>query len=82
MCDAQIPAFPTSTIGSFPQTANLRKARASFKAGRISEVEYKQYVDGYIAHCIGLQEGLGLDVLVHGEPERTDMCAPLPPLTV
>lgn len=73
----QVPAFPTSTIGSFPQTKALRAARAGYKAGRLSEAEYKQYVDAYIAHCIGVQEGLGIDVLVHGEPERTDMCASL-----
>eukprot|EP00892_Ulva_mutabilis_P010097 jgi/Ulvmu1/745/UM010_0118.1 len=68
-----IPAFPTSTIGSFPQTTEIRAARAAFKAGRIDDAEYKRRVDTYITHCIGVQEGLGIDVLVHGEPERTDM---------
>lgn len=71
----QIPHFPSTTIGSFPQTRAIRKARGDLKAGRISAAEYERQMDTFIAHVIGMQEGLGLDVLVHGEPERSDMCA-------
>jgi methionine synthase II (cobalamin-independent) len=72
----QIPAFPTTTIGSFPQTAAIRKARADLKAGRASAAEHERLMDCFISEVIGVQEGLGIDVLVHGEPERSDMCAP------
>lgn len=72
----QIPAFPTTTIGSFPQTKAIRKVRADFKAGRITAAEYESHMDRFISEVIGIQEGVGLDVLVHGEPERSDMCAP------
>lgn len=61
-------------VGSFPQTASVRKARSDLKAGRITEDEYHRQMETYLAHAIGVQEGLGLDVLVHGEPERSDMC--------
>lgn len=70
---AELPPFPTTTIGSFPQTPAIRAARAAFKAGRIDDEEYRRRIDAYIAHAIGVQEGVGLDVLVHGEPERSDM---------
>jgi 5-methyltetrahydropteroyltriglutamate--homocysteine methyltransferase len=70
----QIPAYPTTTIGSFPQTKEIRKTRADFKAGRISAEEHDRLMDQFIAHTIGVQEGIDLDVLVHGEPERSDMC--------
>jgi Cobalamin-independent synthase, Catalytic domain len=71
----QIPPFPTTTIGSFPQTAAIRKARADLKAGRVSPEEHERAMDCFISEVIGVQEGVGLDVLVHGEPERSDMCA-------
>jgi 5-methyltetrahydropteroyltriglutamate--homocysteine methyltransferase len=68
-----LPLFPTTTIGSFPQTTDVRKKRADFKAGRISEEEYKTSIKEKISELINMQEKLGLDVLVHGEFERTDM---------
>lgn len=69
----QFPAFPTTSIGSFPQTPSIRKARAAFRKGELSELEYKQRMAGEIGYAIGVQDALGMDVLVHGEPERTDM---------
>lgn len=69
----RLPAFPTTTIGSFPQTSEIRKLRASFRRGEISEEQYRDRIDAWIAYTIGIQEGLGLDVLVHGEFERSDM---------
>jgi len=68
-----LPSFPATTIGSFPQTMEVRKKRADFKSGRISKQEYKVFIREEIAKLIRLQEDLGLDVLVHGEFERTDM---------
>ncbi|MFC9975796.1 5-methyltetrahydropteroyltriglutamate--homocysteine S-methyltransferase [Spirillospora sp. NPDC127200] len=68
-----LPALATTTIGSFPQTAAIRKARADRKAGRIGEAAYTEAMRAEIARVIELQEGLGLDVLVHGEAERNDM---------
>jgi len=68
-----LPALPTTTIGSFPQTADIRKQRASLVAGRISEEQYRQAMRDEIKRVIELQERIGLDVLVHGEPERNDM---------
>jgi 5-methyltetrahydropteroyltriglutamate--homocysteine methyltransferase len=65
--------YPTTTIGSFPQTPELRKARRAWKEGKTSDAEYEQFVKGYIRDCVERQEELGLDVLVHGEPERADM---------
>ncbi|MFN3978317.1 MAG: 5-methyltetrahydropteroyltriglutamate--homocysteine S-methyltransferase [Sulfurihydrogenibium azorense] len=69
----KLPLFPTTTIGSFPQTQEVRKVRADYKAGRITEKEYKEFIKSQIANVIKLQEELDLDVLVHGEFERTDM---------
>jgi 5-methyltetrahydropteroyltriglutamate--homocysteine methyltransferase len=69
----QLPNFPTTTIGSFPQTADIRAARAGFKSGRIDAAAYETAMRAEIAHAIGRQEALGLDVLVHGEAERNDM---------
>ena len=69
----ELPPFPLTTIGSFPQTAEIRRLRGRFKRGEISELEYQAGVDAWIAYTIGTQEGLGLDVLVHGEFERSDM---------
>ncbi len=68
-----LPPLPTTTIGSFPQTGQIRKARADRKAGRISEDEYAGIMRAEIDRVIALQEEIGLDVLVHGEPERNDM---------
>jgi 5-methyltetrahydropteroyltriglutamate--homocysteine methyltransferase len=69
----QLPAVPTTTIGSFPQTAELRRARAALRRGRLSETEYQDQMRREIDAVIAEQERLGLDVLVHGEPERNDM---------
>jgi len=68
-----LPYLPTTTIGSFPQTADVRANRAAYKRGSISEAAYKQFIRDKIARCIKLQEEIGLDVLVHGEYERNDM---------
>ncbi|WP_433235994.1 5-methyltetrahydropteroyltriglutamate--homocysteine S-methyltransferase [Actinomadura nitritigenes] len=69
----RLPDLATTTIGSFPQTSEVRKARADLRAGRISEGAYVQAMREEIARVVALQEELGLDVLVHGEPERNDM---------
>ncbi|OBK77016.1 5-methyltetrahydropteroyltriglutamate--homocysteine S-methyltransferase [Mycobacterium sp. 1165178.9] len=69
----QLPPLPTTTIGSFPQTVEIRKARAALVAGEIDEAEYQRRMKQEIADVIKLQESLGIDVLVHGEPERNDM---------
>ncbi|MCV7100669.1 5-methyltetrahydropteroyltriglutamate--homocysteine S-methyltransferase [Mycobacterium palustre] len=68
-----LPPLPTTTIGSYPQTPAIRKARAAFRAGEIDEAEYVAKMRKEIADVVKLQEDLGLDVLVHGEPERNDM---------
>lgn len=68
-----LPLFPTTTIGSYPQTSEVRKARADFKKGLISKEEYDRFIKNEIKKVIKLQEEIGLDVLVHGEFERTDM---------
>ncbi|QBJ78667.1 5-methyltetrahydropteroyltriglutamate--homocysteine S-methyltransferase [Aquitalea sp. USM4] len=69
----QLPLLPTTTIGSFPQTASIRSARAAFKRGELSASDYQQAMQQDIALAIRRQEALGLDVLVHGEAERNDM---------
>ncbi|KAJ2884751.1 methionine-synthesizing 5- methyltetrahydropteroyltriglutamate--homocysteine methyltransferase [Coemansia aciculifera] len=69
----KLPLFPTTTIGSFPQTAEVRKARAQFRKGALSQEEYLQFLDVETRKCIEWQDEAGLDVLVHGEFERTDM---------
>ncbi len=69
----RLPPLPTTTIGSFPQTGAVRKTRAAFKAGRLSAAEYDGFLESEIARVVRFQEEVGLDVLVHGEPERTDM---------
>ena len=69
----QLPALPTTTIGSFPQTAAIRLARQSFKAGKLGLADYTEAMHSEIRHAVQLQENLGLDVLVHGEAERNDM---------
>ncbi len=68
-----LPPLPTTTIGSYPQTVSIRKARQALRSGAIDEVEYAHDMRAEIAAVIALQEELGLDVLVHGEPERNDM---------
>ena len=68
-----LPLFPTTTIGSFPQTQDVRKNRQEFKKGLNSKEEYVEFNKKKIAECIKLQEEIGLDVLVHGEFERNDM---------
>jgi 5-methyltetrahydropteroyltriglutamate--homocysteine methyltransferase len=68
-----LPPLPTTTIGSYPQTTAIRKARAALRSGEIDEAEYNRRMKAEIADVIKLQEDLGLDVLVHGEPERNDM---------
>ncbi len=67
------PLFPATTIGSFPQSAEVRAKRAAYKSGRLSHSDYQAYLRGEIDKLIQFQEDLGLDVLVHGEFERTDM---------
>ncbi|MFZ5521111.1 MAG: 5-methyltetrahydropteroyltriglutamate--homocysteine S-methyltransferase [Pseudomonadota bacterium] len=69
----QLPAFPTTTIGSFPQTAEIRQARSDYKAGRLDEAGYRAAMRAEIERSVREQEALGLDVLVHGEAERNDM---------
>ncbi len=69
----KLPLFPTTTIGSFPQTGDIRKIRRDFKAGELGEARYISAMQAEIAHCIEQQTRIGLDVLVHGEPERNDM---------
>lgn len=68
-----LPLFPTTTIGSFPQTKEVRANRAAYKKSTISKEQYVAFNQKKIAECIKLQEKLGLDVLVHGEFERNDM---------
>ncbi|MHA7276247.1 5-methyltetrahydropteroyltriglutamate--homocysteine S-methyltransferase [Arthrobacter sp. Hz1] len=69
----RLPVLPTTTIGSFPQTAEVRSARARFHRGDLTAAQYRLLMREEIARVIALQEELGLDVLVHGEPERNDM---------
>jgi 5-methyltetrahydropteroyltriglutamate--homocysteine methyltransferase len=68
-----LPFLPTTTIGSFPQTGDIRKERAAFAKGDITEAQYTQAMRDEIKRVVDLQEEIGLDVLVHGEPERNDM---------
>jgi 5-methyltetrahydropteroyltriglutamate--homocysteine methyltransferase len=68
-----LPLFPTTTIGSYPQTREIRQARAELREGRIDEAEYVRRMRSEVERVIRFQEEIGLDVLVHGEPERNDM---------
>ncbi|MEE1731271.1 MULTISPECIES: 5-methyltetrahydropteroyltriglutamate--homocysteine S-methyltransferase [Streptomyces] len=68
-----LPMLPTTTIGSFPQTTELRTARADLRAGRIDEAGYEERIKDEIREVLSFQEKAGIDVLVHGEPERNDM---------
>lgn len=69
----QLPPLPTTTIGSYPQTSAIRLARAALRRGEIDRAEYQRRMREEITEVIALQEELGIDVLVHGEPERNDM---------
>ncbi|MGE4291101.1 MAG: 5-methyltetrahydropteroyltriglutamate--homocysteine S-methyltransferase [Desulfovibrio sp.] len=69
----RLPLLPTTTIGSFPQTAELRRLRQEYKRGDLPCAEYEEHMREAIRGCVRTQERLGLDVLVHGEPERNDM---------
>lgn len=71
--ELNIPFLPTTTIGSFPQTANVRKTRSEFKKGNINSSQYEEFLKNEIKECISWQEEIGLDILVHGEFERNDM---------
>jgi 5-methyltetrahydropteroyltriglutamate--homocysteine methyltransferase len=68
-----LPVFPTTTIGSFPQTPEVRRARRQAEKGDISRAEYDQFLGAEIKRVVDFQEEIGLDMLVHGEPERSDM---------
>lgn len=69
----QLPLLPTTTIGSFPQTTEIRKARAAFRKGQLNHLDYLKAMRAEIQNVIKQQEEIGLDVLVHGEAERNDM---------
>ncbi|EGQ7938228.1 5-methyltetrahydropteroyltriglutamate--homocysteine S-methyltransferase [Vibrio vulnificus] len=69
----QLPLLPTTTIGSFPQTSEIRVQRSAYRSGLLSSAEYEQALKGHIADAVKRQEALDLDVLVHGEAERNDM---------
>ncbi|MFF0622393.1 5-methyltetrahydropteroyltriglutamate--homocysteine S-methyltransferase [Streptomyces sp. NPDC004296] len=69
----RLPLLPTTTIGSFPQTGEVRTARADLRAGRIDTAGYEERIEAEIQEVVSFQEKAGLDVLVHGEPERNDM---------
>jgi len=68
-----LPELPTTTIGSFPQTEEIRAARRDRRDGRLDQAAYERFLQEQVAHVVKVQEQLGLDVLVHGEPERNDM---------
>ncbi len=68
-----LPPYPTTTIGSFPQTPEIRAARRDYKAGKLTEAQYNDKMRAEIAFAVRKQEAIGLDVLVHGEAERSDM---------
>ncbi|CCA66537.1 probable MET6-methionine synthase [Serendipita indica DSM 11827] len=68
-----LPKFPTTTIGSFPQTKEIRQARAQLTKGAITEEQYEEFIKKEIDSVVKFQEDVGLDLLVHGEPERNDM---------
>ncbi len=69
----KLPLLPTTTIGSFPQTQEIRQARAQFKAGMLNAADYNKFLQSKTEECIRYQEDAGIDVLVHGEFERNDM---------
>jgi 5-methyltetrahydropteroyltriglutamate--homocysteine methyltransferase len=69
----QLPLLPTTTIGSFPQTSEVRKTRLTWRRGELTDEQYQEYIKAEIKKWIAIQEEIGLDVFVHGEFERTDM---------
>ncbi|HCJ41007.1 MAG TPA: 5-methyltetrahydropteroyltriglutamate--homocysteine S-methyltransferase [Ruminococcus sp.] len=69
----KLPLFPTTPIGSFPQTADVKAARKAFRTGELNTEDYEKFIEKKIADCVALQEEIGLDVPVHGEFERNDM---------
>ncbi|MCJ2375330.1 5-methyltetrahydropteroyltriglutamate--homocysteine S-methyltransferase [Vibrio sp. ZSDZ34] len=69
----KLPLLPTTTIGSFPQTGEVRQTRAAFKQGRLSQLQYERSIQSFIQDSVRRQEEIGLDVFVHGEAERNDM---------
>jgi 5-methyltetrahydropteroyltriglutamate--homocysteine methyltransferase len=69
----KLPTLPTTTIGSFPQTSEVRRMRAAFRAGKTDAASYKNFIEAETENCIRFQEKVGIDVLVHGEFERNDM---------
>jgi 5-methyltetrahydropteroyltriglutamate--homocysteine methyltransferase len=71
--DLRLPPLPTTTIGSFPQTGSIRADRAAHRAGKLDDAEYARRMRAEIERVVRLQEEIGLDVIVHGEPERNDM---------
>ena len=71
--ELKLPLFPTTTIGSFPQTDDVRAARAANKAKKLSDADYTTFLQQKTAECVAWQESIGIDVLVHGEFERNDM---------
>ena len=71
--DLNLPVLPTTTIGSFPQTKEVREVRSKFKKGLISEKDYENGIHAFTQNAVRIQEEIGLDVLVHGEFERNDM---------
>lgn len=68
-----LPPYPTTTIGSFPQTRQVREARAKFKSGKLEGAAYEAFLEAQTEQCVRFQEQVGIDVLVHGEFERNDM---------
>lgn len=68
-----LPLFPTTTIGSFPQTSEVKRMRKEFKSGKVTKEEYRTFIEKKITDAIRVQENLSLDILVHGEFERSDM---------
>jgi 5-methyltetrahydropteroyltriglutamate--homocysteine methyltransferase len=68
-----LPLFPTTTIGSFPQTDSIRAARAKWKKGGLTDADYEKFLEAETALCVRYQEEIGIDMLVHGEYERNDM---------
>jgi len=69
----QLPEFPTTSIGSFPQTSEVRQARAKWKKGELSDADYDQFLKAETAKCVAFQDEIGMDMPVHGEFERNDM---------
>jgi len=69
----RLPSFPTTTVGSFPQTKEVRAIRAKLKKGEINQFQYDEFIKKETERCVRFQEEIGIDVLVHGEFERNDM---------